>query len=135
LKIMHGGRIRYLIELWPLFALLVASGLLRLRQWQPWLAAVVLAVWAFFGLWNTVVTDMTEGLDGYSYVFPMHLVAREIAAHEQPEDVVVNYLPDDGLAAIQYERIASFYYPPMELAFLVEQSPVDAMDTWPEQMA
>lgn len=135
LKIMHGGRIRYLIALWPLCSLVAALGLLRLRQWRPIAATGVLAVWVGFGLWNTAVTDITAGLDGYSYVFPMHLVARAVEEHQQPEDVVVNYLPDDGLEAVQYERIASFYYTPMELAYLVEQSPPDAMETWPARMA
>ena len=135
LKIMHGGRIRYLIALWPLCSLVVALGLLRLRQWRPLLAAGVLAVWVAFGLWNTVVTDISAGLDGGRYIFPMHLAAREIKAHFQPGDVVVNYLPDEGLEAIQYERIASFYYIPMELAYLVEQSTATNRATWPARMA
>jgi hypothetical protein len=135
LKIMHGGRIRYLIAMWPLCSLVVALGLARLRQWQSLVASGVLVLWVGFGLWNTVVTDITAGLDGYSYVFPMHLVAREIEKYQQPDDVVVNYLPDDGLEAIQYERIASFYYTPMQLAYLVEQSPTGAAAEWAGRMA
>lgn len=135
LRIMHGGRIRYLIELWPLCSLLVALGLLYLHRWRSWAATLMLVVWAGFGVWNTVATDLTTGLDGYSYVFPMHLVARDIAVREQPEDVVVNFLPDDGLAAIQYERIASFYYTPLDLDYLVEQSAPNAEPPWDEQMA
>lgn len=134
LKIMHGGRIRYLIALWPLFSLVVALGLLRLRQWWPLVATVVLALWVGFGLWNTLVTDITAGLDGYNYVFPMNLAAREIVSQQQPEDVVVNYLPDGGLAAVQYERIAFFYYAPIALDYIVQQSAPDTIDDWPAQL-
>lgn len=134
LQIMHGGRLRYLIAMWPLLSLTVGLGLFRLNQWRPVVASVVLAIWIFFGVWNTVLSDITVGLDGASYTFPLHLAARAVNPFQQPEDVIVNYLPDDDIPAIQYERIAAFYYTPIELEYLMEQTPKSGLGDWLAQM-
>ena len=133
LKVMHGGRLRYPIALWPLFSLVIALGLLKLQRWRP-LPLVLLAVWVGFGLYNTVVVDITSGLDGGRYIFPMHLIVRQVEGKLQPDDVIVNYLPDTGLPALQYERIGSFYYTPIDLEYLLVQSPPDDAD-WPAKQA
>lgn len=133
LKIMHGGRLRYLIAMWPLLSLVVGLGLARLHQWRAYAGIGVLALWGAFGLWNTVVTDITAGLDGSSYSFPLHIAANVLKVQQAPGDVIVNYLRDDELDALRYERIASFYYAPLNMEYLMVQTPAD-IETWPEQL-
>jgi len=135
LQIMHSGRLRYLIAMWPLLSVTVGIGLLRLRMWRPLAAALVLAVWVFFGLWNTVVSDLTAGLDGSSYTFPLHLASKAVKPYLQPGDVIVNYVRDDDGPALQYERIAAFYYAQLDLDYLMEQTPKTGLDDWPAQLA
>jgi hypothetical protein len=121
LRVMHGGRLRYLIVLWPLFALLIAIGINGLRQ-RKLLAEVALGVWMALGVWNTFMIDFTVGLDGSNYIYPMHLIARSLSRLQQPQDVVVNYLPDAGVESDHYEQIASFYYTPINLEYLLVQT-------------
>jgi hypothetical protein len=123
LKIMHGGRLRYLIALWVLLSLLVGVGFARLHRWQPMVAGVTLALWAGLGVWNVLAADFTAGLDGSAYNFPMHVAVKQVDGHIQAGDVMVNYLPDDGLPTARYERIASFYYAPINLEYLMVQAP------------
>lgn len=122
LQIMHGGRLRYTISMWPLLALVAAIGLLQLRLWRV-LMVGVLALWIAFGLWNTVVADITAGLDGWQYVFPFHRITWGLHERTAPGDVIVNYLPDKGLEAVQYETTAHFYYSRMGLEYLVAKIP------------
>ncbi len=52
--IMHEGRLRYLITLWPLVALIIAAGIYQLRQQRLLIVAVLVAAFAiwFIGPWR-----------------------------------------------------------------------------------
>ena len=56
-KVIVDNRIRYLIPLWPLAALLSAAALWRLSRRFRRLVAGVLALWLVLGAWLTVATD------------------------------------------------------------------------------
>ena len=51
------ARIRYLMPLWPLTALLVGGGLWRLAIRHRILATGMLAFWLIYGAWLTLATD------------------------------------------------------------------------------
>ena len=57
LSVIVDNRIRYLMPLWPVMALLVGAGLWRLTRSFRRLAAVLLALWLISGTWLTVATD------------------------------------------------------------------------------
>ena len=54
---MKINRIRYLMPLWPLTALLVGAGLWRLASRYRRLVAVLLVLWLVLGAWLIVATD------------------------------------------------------------------------------
>ena len=56
-KVIAANRIRYLMPLWPLTALLVGAGLWRLARSFHRLVFVLLALWLIFGAWLTLATD------------------------------------------------------------------------------
>ena len=56
-KIIVDNRIRYLIPLWPLAALLSAATLWRLSRKSRRLVAGMLTLWLVLGAWLTVATD------------------------------------------------------------------------------
>jgi hypothetical protein len=118
--IIDERRMRYLIAAWPLLALVAGAGLARLERWKP-LPMVILAFWAALGVWHSLNATVTPMLDGYRYLFPLQRVAFYVRGDVQPGDVVVNYVPDAGLDSDQYENIASFYYTPLGLDYLMVQ--------------
>ena len=56
-RVIVDNRIRYLMPLWPMMALLVGAGLWRLARRYRRLVAVLLALWLVLGAWLTVATD------------------------------------------------------------------------------
>ena len=56
-RIIVDNRIRYLMPLWPLTALLAGAGLMRLARRQRRLVAILLALWLVSGAWLTIATD------------------------------------------------------------------------------
>ena len=57
LKVIAATRIRYLMPLWPLTALLVGAGLWRLANKHRILVTGMLALWLVLGAWLIVATD------------------------------------------------------------------------------
>jgi hypothetical protein len=123
LQIMHEGRVRYLISLWPLLAVLVGLGVDRLAVFvaggvntaptTAWrVTGAALAVWLVPGVANSLNDGFAASVDGSSYVFPMHTVATALRPQVQPDDVVISY-PPDGQPFWVYERnqdIGWFYF-------------------------
>ena len=77
-RVIVDNRIRYLMPLWPLTALLVGAGLWRLARSFRRLASVLLALWLIFGTWLTVATDFRYELgyffnSGLRQIFPVVL--------------------------------------------------------------
>ncbi len=63
LGVVQVTRIRYLMPLWPLLALLTGASLWRLSCRQARLAAGLLALWLIAGAWLTLATDYRYQLD------------------------------------------------------------------------
>ncbi len=76
LRIMAATRIRYIMPLWPMTALLVGAGLWRLANRQRTLVTGMLALWLISGAWLTVATDYRYGLGYFFRLKPNHV--REI---------------------------------------------------------
>ena len=106
-EIIPETRIRYLLSLWPLFALVVAVGLAQLRRWWP-LPVVGLAIWAALGLSSVNNPDFVSMLASAHYVFPLHEIDDVMRAEAFPGDAVIYVLSDD-MAKITYERQADYY--------------------------
>jgi len=106
-QIIPDTRIRYLLSLWPVLAVVVAVGLTRLQRW-PALPLVGLAVWAASGIVILDNSDYLSTVGGVGYVFPLHQVDDVMREQSQPGDAVVYYLSDD-MARITYERQADYY--------------------------
>ncbi len=112
-SVILASRIRYMISLWPLLALLAgvgiaavaALGLPRARM----LSLGLLAVWIGIGVWNSTHVGVTAILDGAAYTFPLQ--ASRVVAQQQGArgDAVVNVL-GDTLGAWMYEGIQNYYY-------------------------
>ncbi len=109
LMIMHEGRLRYFMPLWPLFALIIGLGLVQLRRWRP-LMFGLMALWVFIGLWNTLIFNFTVGLDGADFVYPVQHIARAVRPFTQPGDIVVSYTP--GKIEDLKPNILEFYFKP-----------------------
>lgn len=106
-SIIPETRIRYLLSLWPLFALIVGVALLRLQRW-PVLPVLALAVWGGLGLYSASTASFVSMLASAGYVFPLHLVDDLMRQQSSSGDALVYYLSDD-MAKITYERQADFY--------------------------
>ena len=65
-RVIVENRIRYLMPLWPLVALLAAAALWRLARRYRRLVAVLLALWLVLGAWLTIATDFRYEL-GYFF--------------------------------------------------------------------
>ena len=110
MMIMHSGRLRYFIPLWPLFALVIGLGVVQVRRWRP-LMAGVMALWVGVGLWNTLIVNFTIDLDGADYVYPIQHIARAVRPYVLPDDTILAYSPS-GTDTTK-ENILEFYFRPM----------------------
>ena len=66
LRVMAAARIRYIMPLWPMTALLVGASLWRLAIRHRILATGLLASWLIFGAWLTIGTDYRYRLGNFS---------------------------------------------------------------------
>ena len=66
IQVIVANRIRYLMPLWPLTALLVGAGLWRLVNRRSIMATGMLALWLIYGAWLTLATDFRYEL-GYFF--------------------------------------------------------------------
>ncbi len=66
IQVLEVNRIRYLMPLWPLTALLVGAGLWRLARNFRRLVSVLLALWLALGAWLTITTDFRYELGNFS---------------------------------------------------------------------
>jgi hypothetical protein len=99
LRVIAEGRIRYLLGVWPLLALLAAVGLSRLQKFSP----VILGGWVCIALLNMPTTN--------SQSFPWHKMALPFRDISQPGDLLVMDVPDSYtlVDAQDYQSAAVFY--------------------------
>jgi len=135
LHLIEGTRVRYLITLWPLLALVVAGGFDTLRRWR-FAPQVALGVWVALGLTGSAVPAYVAGLDSATYIFPMHDEAHLLRDRIQPGDYILSYLPP-GLPEGRYQKQAAFYLGPLNTPYrtLQVQSPELASPFHAEVMA
>ena len=63
-RVMAPGRVRYLMPLWPLLALLVGAGAAAVTVRRRWLGWALVGLWVLAGLWATFGSDLREQVDG-----------------------------------------------------------------------
>lgn len=112
-------RLRYLLGLWPLLAVLVGVGIARLRRDR--LVALATGVWVVIGVAGSLTDATSPILHGHDYLFPLQRVAYYVKGETAPGDVVVNYLPNEGRTGPEYETVAAYYYAPLSLEYVVAQ--------------
>lgn len=108
LEIFKPSRIRYMILLWPLLALMVAVGVRQLHRWRI-IAMLVLSVWVFGSLTGSAAPEFFGSIDAATYVYPLQEVAHYVREHQQADDYVLSYVPED-LRIARYDRLANYYF-------------------------
>ena len=88
LRVIGTERLRYLIALWPLSALLVGAGLWQLAGKRPRLVAVLLALWLIFGAHTSMRPEFHYELD-YLKRSDFHRVYRYMLEHIPASDFLI----------------------------------------------
>ena len=88
LRIVSEQRMRYLIALWPLLALLAGAGLRRLAGAHRRLAAAMLALWLIPGVTLALTTDLRYEL-GYFHQLSIHRVYQVIREQIPASDFLI----------------------------------------------
>ncbi len=86
--VIVGNRLRYLMPLWPLTALLVGAGLWQLASKHLRLVAVLLALWLVLGVWLTVATDFRYEL-GFFFSGNYHRMHRILQGRLPEADLII----------------------------------------------
>ena len=88
-QVIVDNRIRYLMPLWPLTALLVGAGLWRLARSFRRLVFVLLALWLIFGAWLTLATEFRYG-PGYFLHSNLHMVYPQLSENISASDLLMS---------------------------------------------
>ena len=88
IRVIVVNRIRYLMPLWPLTALLAVAGLWRLASKHLRLVAVLLALWLVLGAWLTVATDFRYEL-GFFFSGNYHRMHRILQGRLPEADLII----------------------------------------------
>ena len=88
LRVIGTERLRYLIALWPLAALLAGAGLWQLAGKRRRLVAVLLALWLIFGVHTSLEPEFRYELD-YLKRSDFHLVFRYMFKHIPASDFLI----------------------------------------------
>jgi hypothetical protein len=119
-------RIRYLMALWPLLAVLAGMAIQQAsrRGMKPVLP--ILAVWMAVGLWQGINGEFIYNFIGRSY-FRWDVLVDELRAQGQPGDKFVYYLPD-GLDAYPPDEVATYYFHELPIEHRIVESLPDETD-------
>ena len=88
IRLVDDTRIRYLMPLWPLTALLAAAGLWRLADKHRRLAAALLVLWLLLGAWLSLATDFRYSA-GYIRRSDMHTAYSEVGKYVAKTDGLI----------------------------------------------
>ena len=103
-KLIVDNRIRYLMPLWPMTALLVGAGLWRLANRHRILATGMLALWLISGAWLTVATDFRYEL-GYFFRTDFHKLLPVVHELVPASDLlIIDYTPILTQPGLYYDR-------------------------------
>ena len=100
LRIVSERRMRYLIALWPLLALLTGIGLRQLAGMQRRLVAVLLALWLFLGVSLALTSDLRYEL-GYFSQSSIHRIMPVMSEQISQSDFLIQ---DYHVAALDTRR-------------------------------
>jgi len=92
------GRPRYMLVAWPVVFVFVAFGLEALaRNGLPGrlVSGAVVVVMLVGSCLSVEGRLLSQQVDEFDYIFPMHVVQQHVGAFVQPQDVVVSFVPDD----------------------------------------
>lgn len=107
--IIHPGRLRYLLAIWPLLALLVGLGFAKL---PGKLGVGFLALWMVIGVGNIIRDDFMRSVDALEFVykFPWQYAGTQMQQAVQPGDVLILNMPDGyGFSATRNQDTTEFY--------------------------
>lgn len=115
LRVMTLTRIRYMMPLWPLLALLTGVGLIQWGRFRPRLSWLALGGWIVFSLWSNLATDLQYQFDLFTR-YPLHRARKELLRNGSDADLLVidGFFRGDG-------RTREFYLGygiPMDRAFV-----------------
>ena len=103
-KLIVDNRIRYLMPLWPITALLVGAGLWRTAPKFRLLVSVLLALWLISGAWLTVATDFRYEL-GYFFRTDFHKLLPVVHELVPASDLlIIDYTPILTQPRLYYDR-------------------------------
>ena len=117
-KVLEANRIRYLMPLWPLAALLAGAGLWHLAHRNRHIVASLLTFWVIIGAWLILATEFRYETGYFIRTDPHNLY--RVLGHRIPAsdllilDVSVARL-DDGLFSASDERIYRYKEDPYEM--------------------
>ncbi len=100
LRVVSERRMRYLIALWPLLALLAGAGLRQLARAQRRLVAALLALWLIPGVFLALTTDLRYEL-GYFSQSSIHRIMPVMREQISPSDFLIQ---DYHVAALDSRR-------------------------------
>ncbi len=109
INLIEPSRLRYLLPLWPLAALVIGAGMTALRRPRGlWVG--LLALWIVGGLWSALFVNFTGSLAGSSFNFPLDHFAAALGPQVEKDDLIVNYVPDDMSARSVKGNAFEYYY-------------------------
>ena len=130
-KVMHEDRLRYLIGMWPLLAIMVGIGLDQLSRWPHtrWLPPVGLLLWVAFAGYQVAQRWSNIEIDSFQTYYPMQQIARALDDHVSYEDLIINgitveTLPDTDSPINEYRLMRPYYFP-FDVATIMLQVPAD----------
>ena len=88
LRVIKDSRIRYLMPLWPMTALLAGAGLWRLARRRTRLVTALLAFWLVHGAW-LMLADEFRFETGFFFRSHIHHAYRELRGRVGPDDLLV----------------------------------------------
>ena len=121
LLVMRDDRLRYLMALWPMSALLIGWGVWRARGRWRLVAGSLTGVLVIFGLWANTSSELRyefyELLDRYT----VHPVSKEIRAYAAQYDLLLI-----GDQLYQTARSAGYYFAPFPERHLIVGDSLDS---------
>ncbi len=121
LLVMRDDRLRYLMALWPMSALLIGWGVWRARGRWRLIAGSLTGAFVAFGLWTNAAGEMRHEFYGLLRRHPIHLASAEVQVYAGPFDLL---LLDNQ--PYQTDRSYRYYFAPFLKNHLVLRDSSDS---------